>query len=376
MHGIRQLNTNEMDGVASITQCPTAPGGSVTYTWKATQYGSSWYHSHFAFQAWDGVFGPIVINGPASANYDVDVGPVMVQDWSHATVDELYTQAQLAQRPPQMVNGLINGMNTFGSGGQRWSTTFTPGKTYRLRLVNVATDSFFAVSIDNHQMQVIATDFVPITPYTTTTVNLGIGQRYDVLVTANQASAGSAFWLRAVPDSFCSNSGNPDGIRGIIRYSTSTLTADPTSSAWPSLSVANNCFGELDSNISPSVALTVAPSLNIGIKDMEFAPNAQGLQRWYLDGSTFFQPWQIPTAQQIVNGVTNFNASQNVYHAESTGFLVVNNWHYLVIETVEIFAHPIHMHGHDFFVLAKGSGTFLAANPISMLNNPPRRDTV
>jgi len=63
-----------MDGVASITQCPTAPGSSTTYTWKATQYGSSWYHSHFAFQAWDGVFGPIVIQGPASANYDVDAG--------------------------------------------------------------------------------------------------------------------------------------------------------------------------------------------------------------------------------------------------------------------------------------------------------------
>jgi hypothetical protein len=34
-HGIRQLNTNEMDGVPSITQCPIAPGSSMTYTWVA-----------------------------------------------------------------------------------------------------------------------------------------------------------------------------------------------------------------------------------------------------------------------------------------------------------------------------------------------------
>lgn len=41
-HGIRQNWTNSEDGVASITQCPTAPDESVTYTWKATQYGVSW----------------------------------------------------------------------------------------------------------------------------------------------------------------------------------------------------------------------------------------------------------------------------------------------------------------------------------------------
>ncbi|MBE7179882.1 MAG: multicopper oxidase domain-containing protein [Terriglobus roseus] len=44
------------------------------YTWKAQQYGTTWYHSHWALQAWEGVFGGIKINGPASANYDEDTG--------------------------------------------------------------------------------------------------------------------------------------------------------------------------------------------------------------------------------------------------------------------------------------------------------------
>jgi len=44
-HGLRQLNTNEMDGVASITQCPVPGGGSITQTFVATQYGHTWYHS-------------------------------------------------------------------------------------------------------------------------------------------------------------------------------------------------------------------------------------------------------------------------------------------------------------------------------------------
>lgn len=71
----------------SITQCPIAPGDSQTYKWRATQYGSSWYHSHFSMQAWDGVFGGILINGPATANYDEDLGHVFLNDWSHATAD-------------------------------------------------------------------------------------------------------------------------------------------------------------------------------------------------------------------------------------------------------------------------------------------------
>jgi FtsP/CotA-like multicopper oxidase with cupredoxin domain len=88
-HGIRQNYTNQMDGVASITQCPVAPGDSMTYTWRATQYGSSWYHSHFYVQAWDGILGGIIINGPATANYDEDLGNLFLNDWSHQTADQL-----------------------------------------------------------------------------------------------------------------------------------------------------------------------------------------------------------------------------------------------------------------------------------------------
>lgn len=72
-----------MDGVPSITQCPIAPGDSYTYRWHANQYGTGWYHSHFYVQAWDGVFGGILINGPATANYDVDLGHLFLNDWYH-----------------------------------------------------------------------------------------------------------------------------------------------------------------------------------------------------------------------------------------------------------------------------------------------------
>ena len=49
-----------MDGVNGITQCPVAPGDSFNYTFRAMQYGSSWYHSHFSVQYADGAVGPLV----------------------------------------------------------------------------------------------------------------------------------------------------------------------------------------------------------------------------------------------------------------------------------------------------------------------------
>jgi hypothetical protein len=49
-----------MDGVNGLTQCPIAPDDSFNYTWRAMQYGSSWYHSHYSVQYADGAVGPMV----------------------------------------------------------------------------------------------------------------------------------------------------------------------------------------------------------------------------------------------------------------------------------------------------------------------------
>jgi len=49
-HGIRQLHSVEMDGVNAVTQCPIAPDDQMTYRFRAMQYGTSWYHSHYSLQ--------------------------------------------------------------------------------------------------------------------------------------------------------------------------------------------------------------------------------------------------------------------------------------------------------------------------------------
>ena len=51
---------------------------------------------------------------------------------------------------------------------------FTSGKTHRLRLVNSGAAGLQRFTIDNHQMMVVANDFVPVEPYQTNVVTLGV----------------------------------------------------------------------------------------------------------------------------------------------------------------------------------------------------------
>jgi FtsP/CotA-like multicopper oxidase with cupredoxin domain len=301
-HGLRQNQTNQMDGVVSVTQCPTAPGDTYTYAFRATQYGSSWYHSHFALQAWEGIFGGIIINGPATADYDEDLGNLFLQDWSHQTVDELYIKAQ-TNGIVTMDNGLINGTNVFdsssGETGTRFSTNFSPGVSYRLRLVNVAIDTHFKFSIDNHTMTVIATDFVPIVPYNTTTVNIGMGQRYDVIVTADQAALGTDFWMRAIPQVACSASGAVDNIKGIIHYGSSTGT--PTTTGY---SYNDECIDEPYASLVPHVPNTVGSSSISEAEAVTVGKNADGLFRWSLNGTSMTIEWDDPVSPPFLSHTT------------------------------------------------------------------------
>lgn len=60
-HGIEQRNTPWSDGVPGLTQKPIQSGQSWTYRWKATQYGTYWYHAHTRSEMMDGLYGPISI---------------------------------------------------------------------------------------------------------------------------------------------------------------------------------------------------------------------------------------------------------------------------------------------------------------------------
>jgi FtsP/CotA-like multicopper oxidase with cupredoxin domain len=85
--------------VNGITECPIPPGGTKTYKFRAAQYGTSWYHSHFSSQYANGITGSIVIEGPASLPYDIDLGPFPISDWYYEAADVLATRVMDPRTP-------------------------------------------------------------------------------------------------------------------------------------------------------------------------------------------------------------------------------------------------------------------------------------
>ena len=334
---------------------------SITYTWKATQYGHSWYHSHFALQAWEGVLGGIIINGPASANYDNDMGVLFLNDWTHQTADQVYTSAETSG-PPTLDNGLINGTNVYDDEGSRFVMDFTEGESHRIRLVNGAIDTHFKFMIDNHTMTVIAMDFVPIVPYETTVLSIGMGQRYDIVVNATETA--DNYWLRAIPQTACSDNDNADNIKGIVRYD-STSTDDPSSDAYD---YTDSCDDEDMSDLVPYLSLNAS---DYAVEDDEAITvgKSNNLFKWYMEATTFVVEWADPTLLEIYNDNDTFTTSAHVVELDTA-----DEWVYFVIETTQAVPHPIHLHGHDFYVLAQGSGTYSTSTVTLTTTNPPRRD--
>lgn len=260
-----------------------------------------------------------------------------------------------------------------------------------------------------------------------------MGQRYDVIVTANQASIASDFWLRAIPDTFCSTNYNPDLIKGIIHYDDSTAT--PTTTAYTI--TENDCLGEPSASIVPFVALTASTAADVSLDDevtVEAGDIETGVvEKWFLGDVNFVVNWKEPTALLVVEGENSYNESYAV-----TEIPTKDTWMTLIIEQTfplprksylsvhpSIYPHthvqnirfiaffflflllsiplplfplpkrkqtihqnlflpqltinhhdkdPIHLHGHDFFVLASGSGTYLDSDAVLQTENPPRRD--
>ncbi|KAL8323828.1 hypothetical protein RB593_005323 [Gaeumannomyces tritici] len=223
-HGMFQMNNNINDGVGGgVTECPIPPGGGTrTYELLATQYGTGWYHSHFSVQYGNGLLGAMVVRGPASANYDVDLGAYTIADWYYDGADEIAERVAnpatpampgVPGSPPPSDNLLFNGTNVAARGGGGSAsyarTALQQGSVHLLRLVNPSVDNSYSVSLTGHSLTVVAADYVPVAPRSVSSVFVGIGQRYDVLVHADQVPGDYFLNVTFSQSTQCGSSRNP-----------------------------------------------------------------------------------------------------------------------------------------------------------------------
>jgi hypothetical protein len=195
--------------------------------------------------------------------------------------------------------------NALGT-GQYAVTTMKPGKKYKLRLINTSVDNHFILSLDNHVFTVIAADFTAIEPYNTTSIFIAIGQRYDVVINADQEIGN--YWFRAqvpvvTPD--CGRNANNGNIMSIFHYKGANLT-NPTTTGW---NYTQRCS---DENIVPywttdipEQSLDASEVLGSSIQISQTASGGTQVN-WALDTSPIYVDWSNPTLQSIYQGNDSF----------------------------------------------------------------------
>ncbi|KAK4125200.1 multicopper oxidase [Parathielavia appendiculata] len=377
-HGFLQHETPWEDGAPGISQCPIPPRKSYRYEFIASLYGSSWYHAHYSAQYTGGVVGPIVVYGPTKEHYDIDLGPIMLSDWYHKEYFDIVKEMLAPNGSPRVFsdNNLINGKMHFDCSTVAPGDTtpcvsdagiakfrFKTGKTHRLRLINSGGDGIQRFSIDEHTLTVIAEDFVPVEPYNTSVVTLGVGQRTDVLVTANVGKPESAFWMRSNLTT-CSAARQPNAIAAVY-YDKADTNAMPSSGAW-NIPDPNTCSNVDLSVTEPLYPIPLpAPSFTQTM-DIELFKNASDVTLWKFNSVSMRTHYNEPVLLVANEGNFSFPAQWNVvnYYSNTSVRIIVNNR--------SPTSHPMHLHGHNFYILHEGPGIWDGS--IVRPSNPHRRD--
>ncbi|NUP11819.1 MAG: multicopper oxidase family protein [Polyangiaceae bacterium] len=175
-HGVRV--PAEMDGTLAM-QDPVLPGDGFEYEFTLKDAGLYWFHPHIRgdLQVQRGLYGTILVRGDNEPAFDRELVVVL---------DDIRLKAngEIEEYPDD--EGLAIGRegNTLLFNGQVSPTVHAqPGETLRLRLVNTANGRFFNLKLAGHSFLVVGTDggLIP-KPFTTKTLLMSPGERYDVLV--------------------------------------------------------------------------------------------------------------------------------------------------------------------------------------------------
>jgi FtsP/CotA-like multicopper oxidase with cupredoxin domain len=259
--------------------------------------------------------GPLIINGPATADYDEDLGILDLTDWGHETASSLWDTARQGA-PPTLQNTLINGTNTYNGLGSKFEMVFEAGKKYRIRLLNSAIEAHFQFSIDGHSMTVIGMDLVPLVPYATDSVVISMGQRYDIIVEANATSGD--YWLRGGWITACSTNSNPANMTGIVRYDSSS-TADPTTTS--TVTTSTNCGDEPYASLVPYLAMNVGNFTDADVTQEALSFAFSSYFTWTINSTSLYLNWSDPTIIKIFNDDTIWPTEYNVEPIDVSSFV-------------------------------------------------------
>ena len=350
--------TNEADGVPDVTQAAIKPGAAYTYEFAAAHPGTYWFHPHSGTQLDRGLYAPLIVEDPHEPlGYDAE-WIVVLDDWLDGvtgTPDGVLAELRHGmggmQSSGASPNSGMSGMSGMDMGGSpspgtqshmlmgaqsdllggdagdvryphflingrlpQAPATFTakPGTRLRIRFINAAADTAFRVALGGHQMTVTHTDGYPVRHAQTEALLLGMGERYDVLVTVKDG----AFPLVAVAE------GKDALARAVLRSSPGAAT--PGRAVQPK---------ELSGRLVRYPDLSPADTVRLP------AGKIDRTIRLELTGDMMSYNWAI-------NGTTyDPKKLYGLRSGERVRLSFVNR---------TTMWHPMHLHGHTFAVEASG----------------------
>lgn len=342
-HGIALRN--DMDGVHDMTQSAIGGGSEFTYRFVVPDPGTYWFHPHMGLELDRGLYAPLIVDDPSEPlDYDVDY-TVMLDDWLDGygtTADEVLRGLQgggghSAHQMGDMDMGDMPGMMALGGDvtyplhlingrapSERPQFDASPGQRVRLRFINAGSDTAYRVAVGGHQLTVTHTDGFPVDPVAVDCVVLGMGERYDVIVTAGSG----VFPIVAVPE----GKSDPQA-EALLRTAPGSA---PEVGSRPS---------QLDGPSASYFQLSAAASVRLPARSVDREVDL----RLTADSGTY------------VHGIggRSFPESEPVEIAEGERLRI------RVINETMMF-HPIHLHGHTFQMASMGSARKDTVNVAAM----------
>jgi len=220
---------NAMDGVPDVTQRPVQPGEAFVYEFEARPAGTRWYHTHFQeHRQMDlGLAAPLIIEPttPEPMAYDREV-TLVFDDWATGSGPALPPTGEGTAGGRGSMGGMMGGMmrgggmmggrgmgGMMGGGMMRgrgafhepaYDTMTINGKAYpateplrlhkaervRLRLINASNEHTHVIRLVGHPLHVTHTDGNALdSPVGVDAIPIAPSERYDVVVVADHPGA-------------------------------------------------------------------------------------------------------------------------------------------------------------------------------------------
>ncbi|XVF76745.1 hypothetical protein PTKIN_Ptkin13bG0291100 [Pterospermum kingtungense] len=415
-HGVFQKLSCWADGPNMITQCPIRPGSKYTYKFKITgQEGTLWWHAHVSWLRAT-VYGVLVIRPKSSNSYPFPMPyrevPILLGEWWNANAIDVENQAIATGAAPNIsdaytINGLPGDLYPC-SRNQLYKLKVKTGKTYLLRIVNAALNSQLFYKIANHKLTVVGVDAAP-------------GQTVDVLLAADQ-HVGSYYMAARPYSSAVGVLFDNTTTRGVVVYEGAPSSSRPIMAALPAFNDTPTAY-RFSSNLNGlkggphwvkvprKVDHKMFVTIGLGLEPCPANTTCQGPFGAKFSASMNNQSFVIPRRLDLlqafffkVGGVytTDFpvkppigfdytnatiigNSSNRALFfapkATKVTKLKFNSTVEMILQNTAIVGvenHPMHIHGHNFHVLAQGFGNYNPATDRKKFNlvDPVMRNTI